>query len=337
MKKSAFGIVLTLLVLSMSSLVFNAHPVRANETIYIRSDGSVDGTDKIQRNGNIYTFTSNVNGSIFVQRSNIAIDGAGFTLQGSGSGKGIDLPERDYVTIRNMNVKKFTWGIYISSYAYHNNISGNTLIDNYHAIYLTDSANYNIIAGNTITDNLRGIELHEASNYNTISGNNIRNNEYGIELFGSSTHNSIVENTIENNIDDGIHLSQSSDNYIYHNSFFNNSDQVYSYNSDNSWDNGYPSGGNYWSDYTGNDTYSGPNQNITGSDGIGDTPYIINTNNRDNYPKVQVPTDGGGFNWLILVIIIVVAGGAVSAIVLILRMRKRPMPQLPPPPPPRSP
>jgi hypothetical protein len=49
-------------------------------------------------------------------------------------------------------------------------------------------------------------------------------------------------------------------------------------------DNGYPSGGNYWSDYNGTDMYHGPYQNQTGSDGIGDTPYVIDANNTDNYP-----------------------------------------------------
>jgi hypothetical protein len=52
-------------------------------------------------------------------------------------------------------------------------------------------------------------------------------------------------------------------------------------------DDGYPSGGNYWSSYNGTDVYSGPYQNETGSDGIGDTSYIINENNRDNYPFVR--------------------------------------------------
>jgi hypothetical protein len=48
------------------------------------------------------------------------------------------------------------------------------------------------------------------------------------------------------------------------------------------WDNGYPSGGNYWSDYTGTDNYSGPSQNIPGSDGIGDVNYTIDANNAFN-------------------------------------------------------
>jgi nitrous oxidase accessory protein NosD len=52
----------------------------------------------------------------------------------------------------------------------------------------------------------------------------------------------------------------------------------------NTWDDGYPSGGNYWSNYTGIDEYSGPSQNETGSDGIGDTPYVIDENNTDRYP-----------------------------------------------------
>jgi len=54
----------------------------------------------------------------------------------------------------------------------------------------------------------------------------------------------------------------------------------------NWFDAGYPSGGNYWSDYTGVDFYSGSYQNITGSDGIGDTPYIIDANNIDRYPLI---------------------------------------------------
>jgi hypothetical protein len=55
----------------------------------------------------------------------------------------------------------------------------------------------------------------------------------------------------------------------------------------NVWDDGYPSGGNYWSDYTGADVKSGPNQDLPGSDGIGDTPYIIDANNTDRYPLMN--------------------------------------------------
>jgi hypothetical protein len=63
-------------------------------------------------------------------------------------------------------------------------------------------------------------------------------------------------------------------NRIYHNNFVNNTVQV-CVGSANFWDDGYPSGGNFFSDYTGADNYSGVNQDEPGCDGIGDAPYVI--------------------------------------------------------------
>lgn len=93
----------------------------------------------------------------------------------------------------------------------------------------------------------------------------------------------------------GVSLENSSNNRVYHNNFINNTKQVHDVSWDfpwippsiNIWDDGYPSGGNYWSDYTGVDEKSGPNQDQPGSDGIGDTPYVIDVNNRDGYPLMS--------------------------------------------------
>ncbi|MGQ9461229.1 MAG: hypothetical protein ACUVRA_08400 [Candidatus Bathyarchaeaceae archaeon] len=57
-----------------------------------------------------------------------------------------------------------------------------------------------------------------------------------------------------------------------------------SYDSTNVWDNGYPSGGNYWSNYSGTDLHWGSGQTETGSDGIGDTAHQIDADNIDRYP-----------------------------------------------------
>jgi len=65
--------------------------VKAEDTIYIKADGSVEGTDKIQRNGNIYTFTGDISDSIIVEKNDIVIDGAGYQLQGNNSEYGIKL------------------------------------------------------------------------------------------------------------------------------------------------------------------------------------------------------------------------------------------------------
>jgi parallel beta-helix repeat protein len=167
-----------------------------------------------------------------------------------------------------------------------NNILAGTLL-NSQGILLDNSTECNVI-NNTITGALyEGVRLWYSSS-NVIRGNNITNNDDGIFLIESS-QNSILDNVISDNAGPGIYFDDvgDSNNTIVHNNFVDNLvPQAYFYDnsSPNVWDDGYPSGGNYWSDYKGTDLYSGPYQNVTGSDGIGDTPYVIDANNTDHYP-----------------------------------------------------
>jgi parallel beta-helix repeat protein len=118
---------------------------------------------------------------------------------------------------------------------------------------------------------------------------------YGSLTLFDSSHNTIVDSRICNNTC-GIWLCSSDWNTFYQNAFIDNDRQVIS-NIDSpfvgqtassgitsicAWNNTVE--GNYWSNYNGTDLYSGQYQNVTGSDGIGDTPYVIDANNRDNYP-----------------------------------------------------
>jgi len=188
-------------------------------------------------------------------------------------------------------------------FSYNNALTDNTIINNGRGIGLIKSSN-NSISKNNITNNVYGIFLQISSN-NSMSGNNIKSIDYGICLFLShnnslsrnyitnnwvgvdlsqSSNNSVSGNNITSNNYCGIRLHGSSDNIIYHNNFINNTKQVSTYNSTNVWDDGYPSGGNYWSDYAGVDLFSGPYQNETGSDGIGDVGYTVDENNQDSYP-----------------------------------------------------
>ena len=48
-----------LLCLTLLCIV-NVQPVKAEAAVYIRADGTIKGTDKIQRDGNVYTFTEDV-------------------------------------------------------------------------------------------------------------------------------------------------------------------------------------------------------------------------------------------------------------------------------------
>ena len=62
---------------------------------------------------------------------------------------------------------------------------------------------------------------------------------------------------------------------IFHNAFLSDV-EIYVTDGNAEWDNGYPSGGNYWADYTGVDNCSGPNQDVCPDpDEIGDTPYPV--------------------------------------------------------------
>ena len=162
--------------------------------------------------------------------------------------------------------------------------------DNYFGIRLAYSNN-NIIKNSTFSsENEHGVRLYSSDN-NIIENNTISNDNWdGIwfENNSNSVNNIIRNNNITSNNRYGIYIPNSNDNNrIYHNNFLNNATQAYDTGS-NYWDNGYPYGGNYWSDYTGADNYRGENQNVIGSDGIGDTPYVIlGDNNRDRYPLMN--------------------------------------------------
>jgi parallel beta-helix repeat protein len=224
-----------------------------------------------------------------------------------------------YSSIIGNNITDFSRGIWVDGSS-HNNITGN-IIDHslarnlqYEGIEIYGSSNYitennihdfqngirlslssdNDISGNNITKNGVGIYIYSSASYNSITGNNITNNNgWGIKL-ESSSNQSISGNNITNSYEgpgEGlafVSLSSSSGNTFYHNNFIGYEySLVQSDGSPNTWDNHYPSGGNYWSDYSSADNYSGSYQNETGSDGIGDVALEIDQYNRDNYPLMS--------------------------------------------------
>jgi parallel beta-helix repeat protein len=373
-----------LLVISTLTLSFKIQIARADGgTIYINADGSMSpSTAPIYSADNItYTLTGNITANangIVIERDNIVVDGANYTVTGSGSGNGTTLTNRSNVTIRNMTIKNFYSGIWLDSSSYNtlsgNNItannqngillmdssnstlSGNSVVaNNDYGILLSDSsnstlsgndvednsygvllsyssnstlsgnsvanngygillmassnstlsgndvtANYgegvglgyssdnNVLSGNNITENFRGISL--SSSYDTLFGNNITaNNAYGVLLGYHSNGNVLSGNNVTANNEYGIELYYSSNNTVCHNSFINNAEHVHvdTPGYANSWDDGYPSGGNYWSGFSNVDVKSGPYQNDTGSDGIVDTPHVMDANNTDRYPLVH--------------------------------------------------
>jgi parallel beta-helix repeat protein len=192
--------------------------------IHIRADGSIDPpTANITTVDNItYTFIGNINESIVVERDNIMVDGTGYTVKGTGTdfSKGIDLAYRSNVTIKNIKIRDFNYGIYL--YRSSNNcISQNKMTpNNVYGIRLYSHCNNNTISGNIISDNVIGIYLRSYCNNNTVSSNDVHSNlDCGVYLDGSS-NNTISENNITNN-GWGIILGGSSYNTISGNNITN--------------------------------------------------------------------------------------------------------------------
>jgi parallel beta-helix repeat protein len=242
---------------------------------------------------------------------------SGNNVSNSSLGVGISLVYSNNITVSgNSATASLFQGIVIDDSS-NNTISGNSATGNHEEGIDLNSCNCTSVSGNNITSNNGGgIVLYLSSNItvsgnvgvgiglslsnnNTVSGNTVTNGLDGISLDDSS-NNTVSGNDVVANKEYGILLSDSSSNIIYHNDFVGNGVQafvgyVYPSEPTNTWDNGYPSGGNYWSDYNGTDLYSGPYQNETGSDGIGDTPYVIvsldtatystsNTTDIDHFP-----------------------------------------------------
>lgn len=263
-------VVLAAALLMTAFLVDAAGTETVRPRIIIQSDGTISpDTAPIQRSGDTYTLTGNVFAEISVQRSNITIDGAGYTLQGTYNGTnesafiigegpdqvsddvkvpysiGIDLafPQVTGLTVKNLNIKNYSIGMYI----------------------WTEN---NKIAGNAITDTIVGILLSGSNN--SITRNYIARNKQGI-FFGWNEPGEIPS-TIE----------------ISHNWFDGNQQHLsgclcedYNFTElPHTWDDGKE--GNYWADYNGTD--------IDG-DGIGDIPYIIDALNQDRYPLMESPVN----------------------------------------------
>jgi nitrous oxidase accessory protein NosD len=227
-----------------------------------------------------------------VEVDSITIDGSVWYQQVfwiSGVDVLVDTHEMSAVTIRNCILKGWTCAACVGGR--ENRIISNTFSNVDIAIEVTGSDN--IISYNDITANY-GVSVSGQYLSNNLIFRNKISAEVGIVISRENTNNYIFENTI---IECGIGLylgvypegfGPCSNNKFYHNNLIDNAQQVFvAESSTNTWDNGYPDGGNYWSNYNGRDTASGENQANPGSDGIGDLPFVIDSTNKDAYPLMN--------------------------------------------------
>jgi len=195
------------------------------------------------------------------------------TISNSGSGIGITFNCSNN-TLKDNTISKSTFGI--SSYpCYDNIVNGNVISNCSSGVYLRGSRN--IIGENIVSYSEYGGVKVDLSNFTVISGNLLTHNGKGIWV-GKSDRNIIFGNTLISN-DHGFDVRYCNNNTFYHNNAINNTLQAYLVETINEWDNGYPSGGNYWSDYEGVDI---------NRDALGDAQYTIDSSNVDLYPLISI-------------------------------------------------
>ena len=142
-----------------------------------------------------------------------------------------------------------------------------------------------LVDANNVTGSGEAAILLYLSNGNLVRRNTFRFQYYAFLIYGDS--NQFVDNVVSSSTIT-IYMASGGDfNKFYHNNFFTNNTSFVDLGTSNTYDNGYPSGGNYWSNTTHTDLYTGAAQTTTGSDGINDTAANLPYGRRDNYPLSQ--------------------------------------------------
>jgi parallel beta-helix repeat protein len=227
MKKLVFALMVLLVASFLLVATSQKTSALPSDIIRIKSDGAVEGTDKIRQDGNVYTLTSNLESNvatneafIFIEKDGIVLDGAGYSIIGSGHGTAIYMLRMKHVVVRNFSIQGFETGINFwtvqnwpsnSKYttlssAFRSQIVNNkisvvgsvlesTIKERGWCIYLSD-AQYTNISGNTFTsqDRKGGVYLDLTTSFTNLENNMfIGNGVYATDSNMTTAHGNMVD------------------------------------------------------------------------------------------------------------------------------------------------
>jgi nitrous oxidase accessory protein NosD len=255
-----------------------SHSLQTGPIITILADGSINPVDtqSINQVGTTYLITRDTGSQLVIERSDVTLDGNNHLFGG------VSISNQRNVSVENLSIQNGDVGIQLSNCT-DCNIRNNNLFGVVYGIQLINSSQ------SKLTDNQIDGDLGNG----VITPQNYPDSA-GIILYNSNL-NILTNNTIKNNLN-ALSIANSSLSLIYHNNFIDNTanlgywsvDNGY-YDSTGNWISNLTKGlpnaifddgeaGNYWSNYNGSDT---------NNDRIGDEPFLIDSNNIDNFPLMH--------------------------------------------------
>jgi len=227
--------------------------------------------------------SGNSDGIYIYDASNCTLSGNNITSS-ARYGLSVNCSSNLILRSNHMSESKFNFGVLGNEFAHYvHDIDQSNTVGSGHVYYMMN------VPGGSV-DGLVSTDIGFLGIINSTSVQlknlDLEDNIQGI-LLAYSNDSLILKSNVTDNLC-GFWVWSSFNNTVFYNNFVNNSQQAYAAYSVNIWDNRYPSGGNYWSDYAGIDLYSGPYQNETSGDSIGDSPYLIDADNKDNYPLMAL-------------------------------------------------
>jgi hypothetical protein len=282
-----------LLVLGITTSFTYIALVNAQSPQGVRIDANGDispSTAPIQRTGNLYTLTANLQEPVTVERGNAVLDGANNTLLGPGTDQNLFAVNitASNVTIQNLRVSNWKTGV-LGAFD-NNTIANNWFTQNSESIAIYGN-DYNIV-GNDISNSQTAVYVNDRyarpqGDKLLIAQNTLTNNDIAFQIVTSNgttiTQNTVIDNNLILTLGmlgsdaDAAHI------YLYYNNFlgnnktlliptppiFGSAGSLKPLSPAGQWDNG--SVGNYWSNYL--QVY--PNAVEIDHTGIGNTAYTM--------------------------------------------------------------